>query len=272
MILPNLFIAGAQKAGTTWLSRCLGRQPFAFLPPEKELHFFDKVSDLEAELPGYAARYAGSTARWNIDATPNYLCTPGAERRLRATCPDARFVITLRDPVERTLSAVRHHLARDRFGPEASVASVVREVLATGHDPWEILDQGAYADGFERWYAVFPRERFHVVVFEDEIEPDQGRAALRGVAAFLDEDEFAPPLDSVQYRSPTPTSRLAGRLVSRAAGISRVLAPLNRIVGRDAAFETDKATRELLDVWFAPQLERLPALIGRRPASWRRSG
>ena len=269
MILPNVFIAGAQKAGTTWLSRCLARQPFAFLPAEKELHFFTKAVDVRAELPGYAARYAESTARWNIDATPNYLCTPGTEVRLAEVCPDARFVITLRDPVERTLSAVRHHLARERFGPGATLDSVVRDVLATGHDPWEILDQSAYADGFERWLEHFDRERFHVVIFEEEIEPDNGRAALAGVANFLGEPEFAPPLGSSQYRSPTPRSRTASRLLARAAAVGRVLAPLNRMVGDDRAFEARESTRELLDAWFAPQLDRLPELIDRRPKRWR---
>lgn len=38
---PDFLVIGAQKAGTTWLDRNLRTHPQIWLPPEKELHFFD---------------------------------------------------------------------------------------------------------------------------------------------------------------------------------------------------------------------------------------
>jgi len=38
---PNFLVIGAQKAGTTWLDRNLRCHPQIWLPPEKEIHFFD---------------------------------------------------------------------------------------------------------------------------------------------------------------------------------------------------------------------------------------
>ena len=38
---PDFLIIGAQKSGTTWLDRNLRLHPQLWLPPEKELHFFD---------------------------------------------------------------------------------------------------------------------------------------------------------------------------------------------------------------------------------------
>ena len=38
---PDFLIIGAQKSGTTWLDRNLRLHPDVWLPPEKELHFFD---------------------------------------------------------------------------------------------------------------------------------------------------------------------------------------------------------------------------------------
>lgn len=38
---PQFLIIGAQKAGTTWLFKNLESHPEIWLPPEKELHFFD---------------------------------------------------------------------------------------------------------------------------------------------------------------------------------------------------------------------------------------
>lgn len=38
---PDFLIIGAQKAGTTWLDRNLRTHPQIWLPPEKEIHYFD---------------------------------------------------------------------------------------------------------------------------------------------------------------------------------------------------------------------------------------
>jgi len=38
---PDFIVIGAQKAGTTWLYRNLQNHPQIYLPPEKEIHFFD---------------------------------------------------------------------------------------------------------------------------------------------------------------------------------------------------------------------------------------
>jgi hypothetical protein len=38
---PDFLVIGAQKAGTTWLDRNLRTHPQIWLPPEKEIHYFD---------------------------------------------------------------------------------------------------------------------------------------------------------------------------------------------------------------------------------------
>jgi hypothetical protein len=53
-MFPDFLIIGAQKAGTTWLDRNLRRHPQIWLPPEKEIHFFD----LPPLLPFSALRLA----------------------------------------------------------------------------------------------------------------------------------------------------------------------------------------------------------------------
>jgi hypothetical protein len=51
---PHFLVIGAQKAGTTWLDRNLRVHPQIWLPPEKEIHFFD----LPCPLPFAALQYA----------------------------------------------------------------------------------------------------------------------------------------------------------------------------------------------------------------------
>jgi len=51
---PDFLVIGAQKAGTTWLDRNLRCHPQIWLPPEKEIHYFD----LPRPLPFAALRLA----------------------------------------------------------------------------------------------------------------------------------------------------------------------------------------------------------------------
>src|SRR4029079_17348643 len=41
---PDFLVIGAQRAGTTWLHRVLRQHPALWLPPVKELHYFDKLN------------------------------------------------------------------------------------------------------------------------------------------------------------------------------------------------------------------------------------
>jgi hypothetical protein len=60
--LPDFLGIGAQKSGTTWLHHNLSQHPGVWLPPVKELHFFDHPhrtpSALLLPLPGWQARRA----------------------------------------------------------------------------------------------------------------------------------------------------------------------------------------------------------------------
>ena len=40
---PDFLVVGAQRAGTTWLHRVLRQHPSLWLPPVKELHYFDRL-------------------------------------------------------------------------------------------------------------------------------------------------------------------------------------------------------------------------------------
>lgn len=50
MGLPDFLCIGAQKAGTSWLNNVLLEHPQIFMPPINELHFFDRIGDVEAPL------------------------------------------------------------------------------------------------------------------------------------------------------------------------------------------------------------------------------
>jgi hypothetical protein len=47
MSLPDFICIGTQKAGTSWLHQMLTQNPDLWLPPLKELHFFDRMNGSE---------------------------------------------------------------------------------------------------------------------------------------------------------------------------------------------------------------------------------
>lgn len=245
-MLPSFLILGVQKGGTSSLYRWLVRHPHVLPARRKELHFFDR--EFARGTGWYRARFPGRLREaWHRavlrrpvvtgEASPSYLPDPVVRDRVRATLPDARFVVLLRDPVERAWSHHRHFVRRGRPAPPFHEA-VVRERdddLAGRRRPDDargFLGRGRYAEQLERWFEVFPRERFLVLRSEDVFAAPA--AHLRRVTDFLG----LAPLDPARY-----------------VGTFDVW---NRGVALDLAPET----RRLLEAYFAPHEERLVALLG----------
>ena len=64
-MLPNFIIIGAQKSGTTWLYKNLELHPEIWLPPEKELHFFDAPTLIPLYWFLFAPYTTASCWLWN---------------------------------------------------------------------------------------------------------------------------------------------------------------------------------------------------------------
>lgn len=59
-MFPDFIVIGAQRAGSTWLYKAMRSHPAVWLPPVKELHYFDHAYP-PAALQGSARPYAGDT-------------------------------------------------------------------------------------------------------------------------------------------------------------------------------------------------------------------
>jgi hypothetical protein len=195
--LPDAVILGAQKCGTTSLHGYLVQHPGVIPPLRKEVHYFDlNYPRGEAWYRAHFGRIG--EAGLNLDASPYYLFHPAVPARLHALLPDARLVVLLRDPVRRAYSHYWHERAkgREKLEFEEAIAAEPARIaaaeagLADGslgrsadHQHFSYLARGRYAEQLERWFALYPRERFHVVRFEDLVKEPLAR--LNDVLAFL---------------------------------------------------------------------------------------
>src|SRR3954452_15712513 len=102
--IPNLFIVGAPKCGTTAWVEYLRTHPDIFFPNSKEDCFFaldlPKFRFIHSEAE-YAKLFADSgTAKIVGEASAMYLFSASAAKRIRAYNPDAKILIFLREQEE----------------------------------------------------------------------------------------------------------------------------------------------------------------------------
>jgi hypothetical protein len=198
MPAPDFLCIGAQKAGTSWLDVMLRQHPGVFLPPMKEVHFFDFIylpghrqwirtsfrkhlqrhggrdgyeayfARLEAlprrEDAWYAAVFdhADADGRVTGEITPAYSILPvEGIARARAVNPATKILYIVRDPVDRALSHLRM-AANRRKRPRIDLDFLEAEL--PGLLP-AALARSAYRENLERWEAAFPPEQLLYLPF-----------------------------------------------------------------------------------------------------------
>jgi hypothetical protein len=198
---PDLVIIGVKRGGTTSLFRDLERHPSMcpMVPSARRLplrenmkgaHWLD--SDMTHSSRWYRSHFATSMTRrrraratgavFTAEASPYYLFHPLAARRAAQHLGDARFVVMLRDPVERTVShwaeqtrngvetlSLRDALAAEplRIGDDAERLANGRLGASHAHEQQSYAAQSHYAESLERWADAVGRERLTIVFSED---------------------------------------------------------------------------------------------------------
>jgi hypothetical protein len=185
--LPQFLGLGTQKGGTTSLHLLLDTHPAIFLPACKEVQYHSLHDD--KPLAWYSAHYKDAVPlQLRGDITPYYLFHPRAPRNIHRTIPDARLIVLLRDPVERTLSqyfhARRHGFEVLELAPalaaEAERLRGAEERLAQAgswdysHQKHSYVSRSRYEQQLDRYEALFSAEQLLVLKSEDLFAHPQG--------------------------------------------------------------------------------------------------
>ncbi|NNE74486.1 MAG: sulfotransferase [Acidimicrobiales bacterium] len=199
--LPSFVVIGAMRSGTTSLFDYLSQHPHVDPPTRKEIHYFDL--HYERGLNWYRAFFPwGRPGVISGEASPSYLTVPSVPERLAATLPDAKLIVSLRDPAQR---AVSHHSLRTKLGYEhrsldEALADELSRIDREGQSLPDIVTRvtdidylvaGHYAEQLEAWFAHFRRSQFLIVDAHD-LFADAGRVYERALR-FLGLDAHEPP-------------------------------------------------------------------------------
>ncbi|WP_162404131.1 sulfotransferase family protein [Pseudoxanthomonas jiangsuensis] len=171
----GFLIGGVQKGGTSALASFVRQHPQVRLPRDKEAHVFDAPSfddgwDAPAVDLCYQAHFDADGAGAGLlhgDATPIYCFHPTLVRRIARYNPDMRWIIILRDPVDRAVSHYRMERARGHETWPLWRAALLERWRLAGHaDDFSLdsplrrhsyLARGDYARQLDVLFASFPR-------------------------------------------------------------------------------------------------------------------
>lgn len=287
--LPDFFVLGVAKGGTTSLHHYLRQHPDLFLPYVKELHFFDADEErFSSDLDQYLGYFSDAGACHTGEATPSYFRhVEVAAERMRELYGEAppRFLLLLRDPVERAYSHYLHNVSegREPLSFEAALQAEQTDPAAKRRAWKAYFADGVYADTLAKWFEAFPREQFLILLSADlEQTPD---VTLQKILQFLGVDpDVAVDTKAHLNRTGEQQSRVLGTLLSHVPDGIRSLArrwtpePLRlgveqfirrRSTGSAADRPTLAPTLECqLRHRYAPHVRRLAALIDRDLSAW----
>jgi hypothetical protein len=294
--IPNFFIVGAPKCGTTGLYHYLKQHPDIFMPERKEPNFF--CADLEIsrairDSSAYLRLFAQAGAERRLgEASVWYLFSRRAASAIKSFNPDALIIAMLRNPVE-----MLYALHSQRFLSGYDDIAEFRTALARsvqdrsgeiGADRADRLMQapfcpqiGHYGEQIERYLSLFGEDRVRIIIYED-FKNDTARIYRETLDFLQVENVFLPEFKiinaNVQVRSkflhrmvgmpPPPVRQTARALVPRPVRqfLAAKISERNARTAPRAPMPLD--LRRSLQAEFARDVEKLSTLLRRDLSSW----
>lgn len=187
----DFVIAGTQKGGTSALVELLKKNCHIFMSSPKELHYFDKDENCvgDKDYQRYHSYFVGCTETQIAgEATPMYMYSYDAPRRIWEYNKNMKFLLLLRNPIERAYSAwnmERYRQIEQLPFSEALNAEKDRriEALPSQQRNFSYVDRGYYSEQLRRIWNYFP-ENQTLVLKADDLRNEQ-QVVLDKVWGFL---------------------------------------------------------------------------------------
>lgn len=273
MTLPNFLIAGAMKAGTTWLAHNLNQHPQVFIAP-RELHFFNNPKKLEKGIAWYEQQFdAAGAAKAIGEKTAGYFIHDPYPTLIDQSLPDVKILVVLRNPITRAASHINHLLRDHLITPNALIGRNLMGTPEFSHYDQEflILGRGFYAKHLEAFYETFGRDRVMVIVNESDIR-NRATETLQQCCQFLDVDPSFPFLSSGKRIHEGRSSLLGLKITQRFPMIKRVVRKLDSwlMPSKGNLFEFTQDDLQKLHQLYDAENERLFEILDRpMPPSWK---
>jgi hypothetical protein len=272
-IRPNFLYIGTSRAGSSWIYEILREHPEVFVPPAKDIQFFDWNYDMGIDW--YLSFFrAGQVKKAIGEVAHDYFLFEEAASRIKQHLPEIRLFCSLREPVSQILSTFlyRKNTTLDK-----------RITFAEFSSQEEIRHLCDYYYNLLPFFQLFPRENL-MVLFFDDLKTDPARFA-RKIYQFLGVDRAFVPASLLRRVLPASEPRHVGlaHLAYRSGSVLRKLG-MPDIVGtvkRDTTFQkilsrpiqnkpqVPLEVERALKAYYEERYQNLPELIGQPiPGGW----
>ncbi len=275
-MLPTIVFVGPPKSGTSWLYEYFrAREDVCVSRDVKELFFFDR--QYERGLGWYGSHFVASAGQTIcVDFAPTLFGRPKAAARLAADLPEAKIVVTLRNPIERMVSTYFHSLSTGRIEGDFAAA-------AQRHDKLRRTDGDLARLKF--WMALIDKSKLTVLLHDDMVRDLDGFCtemceALAIPVALPSADLRAHRVNAARKPRSSGLARLAvgGVKLLRRCGAHSLVNLLKRepflslAYGRSVDRQDKRealAAAKALSVPIEEELAGLEELLGRDLSAWR---
>ncbi len=298
-ILPDTFIAGAPKCGTTSLYHWLQTHPEVYMSPFKEpryfchdLDFHWRYDDLGDYLGLFGAAETMDGIKRRGESSVWYLYSEVAARNIADLCgvEGTRIIAMVRNPVDMVYSwhSQLVWMGNEQITDFQEAWNAQEDRKAGKRLPQKVNPrQGLYyrklplyTEQIQRMHDVFGEERVLTLVFDDLVKDNPG--TYEQVCAFLGvDDTYRPDFEhrnpnttvrsswfrTVTQDLPSPIQAVTSRLpMGLRLRLREIVKNLNtRVEDREPM---DPAFREHLKEEFRPEVARLSKLLDRDLMDW----
>jgi len=304
---PNFFIVGAGKAGTTSLYHYLRQHPQVYMSPIKEPCYFAseiRMENLSEAHRRYIRLHSGETtmrppgwlfSTWQEylqlfqsvrdeiavgEASVAYLWSETAASNIAARLPNAKVILILRDPADRSFSQYLHQatvgLVHTPFQEHIEKCLRNRERTISEHYP--MLEVGLYQRQVQRYLECFPRQNIRIYWYEEAWS--QPERLLEDIFGFLGIDPgFRPDTSRKQLTRRAPRFPFAYHLAMRLDLTQRIgqvipetlrLPIRNLLFKRGTSLQMSPADRSFLIDYYRDDVLGLGSLLNRDLSPWLR--
>ncbi len=233
--LPNFFILGAAKAGTTTLYDLLHQHPQIYLSFVKEPMFFSHDDNYARGLEWYQATFFQGCEGYSVrgEATPHnlYWAEKVAPRLARTyEAAPVKFIVIFRDPVQRAYSWYWNMVKEGKEtlpfteALEAEPARLQEHWSAFQHAGSMIYgyERGSsYAGQLQVYLDHFPRKNF-LFLLQEDLKTDFNET-LRKIFEFLEVDSHAELKPVASNPAALPRNRIFHRIVQGPSGLKQLI-------------------------------------------------
>lgn len=176
---PDFMVVGAAKCGTTSLMKYCELYSKNFKPPLiKEPRYFTEFSNLPVSY--YRANFPRKGNALTGEGTPDYLFYKKAPRLIKEYGHTNKFVVILRNPVERAYSqyTFQNYINKSQRSDYLSFSDAIRLYNKRYVDDenmrfysemkhFSYVERGFYSEQLKRWLDIFDRNQFHIMFLDD---------------------------------------------------------------------------------------------------------